>query len=96
MTIQKDKGVENFNQLISTWITPILLGIVGFFVMGILSDVKDIKANQILFVKEQATMHAKMENIEHRVLSLEKWLDEVDKAQRQHERDQTRNSNRLK
>ena len=35
-------------------------------------------------------MQAKVENLEHRVLGLEKWLDEVDKAQRQHERDQNR------
>ncbi|MCB1529377.1 MAG: hypothetical protein KDJ42_00025 [Alphaproteobacteria bacterium] len=89
-TIENQKGMESFNQLLSTWVTPILLGIVGFFVMGILTDVKDIKANQILFVKEQAAMQAKVENLEHRVLGLEKWLDEVDKAQRQHERDQNR------
>ena len=44
-TIENQKGMESFNQLLSTWVTPILLGIVGFFVMGILTDVKDIKAN---------------------------------------------------
>ncbi|MCA9366778.1 hypothetical protein KC887_00735 [Candidatus Kaiserbacteria bacterium] len=86
--------MEDFNKLVSTWITPILLGIVGFFVMGILNDVKDIKANQILFVKEQATMQAKLENIDHRVTALERWLDEVDKAQRTHEREQNRSKNR--
>lgn len=87
MSTQRPQGMENFNQLLSTWVTPILLGIVGFFVMGILTDVKDIKANQILFVKEQAAMQAKVENLDRRMNALEKWLDEVDKDLRNHERD---------
>ncbi|MCB0595498.1 MAG: hypothetical protein KDD28_15505 [Phaeodactylibacter sp.] len=82
--------MEDFNKMVSTWLTPILLGVVGFFTMGILNDVKEIKASQILFMKEQATMHAKIENLDRRVDGHEKWLDEIDKNLREHERESAR------
>lgn len=86
--------MEGFNSLMSTWVTPILLSIVGFFVMGILTDVKDIKANQILFMKEQATMQAKIVELERRMDGHEKWLDEIDKSLQSHERESAARSGR--
>ena len=78
--------MEDFNKMLSTWVTPVLLGIVGFFVMGILNDVKDIKANQIQFVRIQTRIEAQMENVDKRIDNLERWVDEIDKTQREHEK----------
>jgi len=86
MDINTKKGMEDFNKMLSTWVTPVLLGIVGFFVMGILNDVKDIKANQIQFVRIQTRIEAQMENVDKRIDNLERWVDEIDKTQREHEK----------
>lgn len=90
ITMNTKPKMEDFNKMVSTWLTPILLGVVGFFTMGILNDVKEIKASQMLFIKEQATMQAKIENLERRVDSHEKWLDDIDKNLREHERESSK------
>lgn len=72
----------DFKEKISAWLTPILLSIVGFFVLQMVNDLRRLRDNQTETVNAQVRMNAELRYLNKKMEKLEDQIDRLREEQR--------------
>ncbi len=62
---------------IKSWLIPILLGVIGFFLQDMHSTLNELKRNVDTIRVNSATVNEQIRNHEYRLQQVEKWKDRV-------------------
>ena len=57
----------NINNYILIWLAPMLIGIVAFFLFGVVRDIESIQQTQILLLQQQGILKQDISHIKEKV-----------------------------